>query len=80
MKKLKKAPKKIVKKVKSKTVKRIKKILKPEVKEYIVDDKKLFCKKCNWTCVVFSKYMTDDESVINDLGHLEKRGLKNEMD
>ena len=35
MKKLKKAPKKIVKKVKSKTVKRIKKILKPEVKELI---------------------------------------------
>lgn len=46
-------------------------------RELVALDKYLHCLKCNWTCSVMSYYLSNDKTTINELSHLEKRGLLN---
>lgn len=37
------------------------------------EDKKLFCKKCNWTCMLMSNLVNQNKKLTLDLIHIEKR-------
>ena len=45
----------------------------PYIKKYIKFDKLNFCEGCNWTCMIHSKMVDEDESQLESLLHSEKR-------
>src|SRR4030042_499540 len=47
--------------------------LNPNLKENLEEDKMIYCKLCNWTCMSMSKLMNENPSSFNDLVHSEKR-------
>jgi len=47
--------------------------LNPVLKKMLTKDKKKFCRKCNWTCMIMSKLLSKNPNLFDDLVHKERR-------
>lgn len=47
--------------------------LSPFLKLYLMRDKKAYCRKCNWTCVIMSEMINKDYRQFGELMHTKKR-------
>jgi len=47
--------------------------LNSNLKENLEEDKKKYCKLCNWTCMCMSKLTNENPNLFNDLTHSERR-------
>ena len=48
-------------------------IINPYLNFYVLKDKKLYCRKCNWTCVLMSKLIDTENINKEELIHSERR-------